>query len=141
MNNDRLLEMWHQQYEFMKLLQEKRGFPQFPVDITTKEGQKFLKGITHECMGELFEANQELKNSKAHRATEITNLDRDAYLEELVDSLHFFFEIAIASGISVTELYAAYMKKGDVNTNRIKNGYLPLYIKIFEFIFLLFSKC
>lgn len=123
MNNDRLLEMWEQQHAFMKLLQEKRGFPQFPVDMTTKEGQKFLKGITHDCMGELFEANQELKNSKGHRATEVTELDRDAYLEELVDSLHFFFEIAIASGISVAELYEAYMKKGHINTKRIQNGY------------------
>ena len=59
---DRLEQMWTQQASFVRLLQEKRNFPPSPVDITSKSGQKFLKGLTHECMGELFEANQELKN-------------------------------------------------------------------------------
>jgi hypothetical protein len=121
--SDKLSEMWNQQLQFMNLLKERRGFPNFPVDIKTKEGQKFLRGITYECMGELFEANQELKNSKAHRAAEITDLDREAYLEELIDSLHFFFEIVIASGISLDEMYTAYMKKGIKNFSRIENGY------------------
>lgn len=121
--SDKLQQMWDQQFAFMKLLQEKRGFPDFPVDITSKSGQKFLKNITHECMGELFEANQELKNSKNHRATEIAHIDRDAYVEELVDSLHFFFEIAIASGVTLEELHSAYMKKGEINFSRIENGY------------------
>jgi len=121
--SDKLQKMWDQQFAFMKLLQEKRGFPDFPVDITSKSGQKFLKNITHECMGELFEANQELKNSKNHRATEISHIDRDAYVEELVDSLHFFFEIVIASGVTLDELYDSYMKKGEINFSRIENGY------------------
>lgn len=120
---DKLQNMWDQQLEFMRLLQEKRGFPEFPVDILTKSGQKFLKSITYECMGELFEANQELKNSKQHRATEVVDLNKDAYLEELIDSLHFFFEIVIASGISLDEMYEAYMKKGIKNFDRIENGY------------------
>lgn len=120
---DKLQKMWEQQLEFMNLLREKRGFPEFPVDIRSKSGQKFLKSITYECMGELFEANQELKNSKTHRATEITDLDKEAYLEELIDSLHFFFEIVIASGITLDEMYDAYMRKGVKNFDRIENGY------------------
>lgn len=120
---DRLQTMWNQQEEFMRLLQEKRGFPLFPVDITHKSGQKFLKSITYECMGELFEANQELKNGKDHRATDVSNFDRDAYVEELVDSLHFFFEIVIASGITLDELYNSYLSKGTTNVNRINGGY------------------
>ena len=120
---DRLLMMWQQQHEFMKLLQAKRNFPNFPVDINSKSGQKFLKSITHECMGELFEANQELKNSKVHRETEIPEINRDAYVEELADSLHYFFEIVIASGVSIDELYNVYMKKGDINVKRIVEGY------------------
>ena len=121
--SDKLQQMWDQQLEFMNLLKKKRGFPEFPVDIRSKAGQKFLKSITYECMGELFEANQELKNSKTHRATEISDLDKDAYLEELIDSLHFFFEIVIASGISLDEMYDAYMRKGVKNFDRIENGY------------------
>lgn len=120
---DRLRDMWRQQHEFVQLLCKKRNFPDAPVDLASKSGQKFLKNITYECMGELFEANQELKNSKAHRVTEIAEIDRSAYLEELVDSLHYFFEIAIYSGISLDELYEAYMTKGDTNKNRIENSY------------------
>lgn len=123
-NVDRLSEMWEQQHDFMKLLCERRGFPQFPVDMKTKVGQRFLKGITYDCMDELFEANQELKNSKGHRATEISELDREAYVEELVDALHYFFEIVIASGVTLDEMHEAYMKKGEVNRKRIESGYL-----------------
>ncbi len=107
----------------MRLLIEKRNFPDFPVDIKSKEGQKFLKSITHDCMGELFEANQHLKNSKGHRVTEITDIDREAYIEELVDALHFFFEIVILSGVSLDELCESYLRKGDTNVDRIMKGY------------------
>jgi uncharacterized protein (DUF2344 family) len=122
-NSDRLQVMWEQQEKFMQLLRQKRSFPEFPVDIQSKDGQKFLKDITHECMHELFEANVELKNSKSHRATEIKEIDRQSYITELIDSLHYFFEIAIASGITLDELYAAYIDKGNTNTQRILNGY------------------
>lgn len=120
---DKLQEMWDQQEAFMKLLQERRGFPSFPVDPTAKFGQKFLKGITHECMHELFEANLLLKNSKDHRATDVAEFDRESYVEELADALHYFFEIAILSGISLEELRSVYMKKGHVNIERIESGY------------------
>jgi predicted house-cleaning noncanonical NTP pyrophosphatase (MazG superfamily) len=123
MEDDALNEMWSQQLEFMRLLQEKRGFPQFPVDITSKVGQKLLKDITHHCMDELFEAGQHLRNSKSHRKTEIKEIDRDAYLEELVDALHLFFEICIASGVTVEELREEYLKKGETNVRRINDGY------------------
>lgn len=119
---DRLVQMFEQQEKFMRLLQEKRNFPDFPVDLTSKAGHKFLKTISYECADELHEARQHLKN-KDHRATVINDIDREAYVEELVDALHFFFEIVIASGISVDELFAAYIKKGDVNVQRINNDY------------------
>jgi len=121
--NDRLYEMWQQQCEFMYLLQVKRGFPQFPTDITSKKGQQFLKDIRNHLMEELFEAGQHLKNAKSHRATELPEVDREAYVEELVDALHLYLELVIASGVTVDELYEAYMKKGVVNFDRIKNGY------------------
>ena len=122
-DEDKLLTMWKQQHEFMLLLQKKRNFPKFPVDIKSREGQKFLKNIAYECMDELFEANKELKNSKSHRITEISALDRSAYIEELVDAQHFLFEIVIASGISIDEFYDSYISKGDKNTTRIESGY------------------
>jgi len=122
-NDDRLSLMWSQQAEFMKLLQQKRGFPEFPTDITSKSGQQFLEGISFHLMKELFEAGQHLRNAKSHRATEIKEVDRDAYKEELVDVLHLYFELCIAAGISLKELCDAYLQKGEINVNRILSGY------------------
>ncbi len=119
---DKLTRMWFQQETFMRLLQKKRNFPNFPVDLTSKAGQKFVKTISYECADELHEARQHLKN-KDHRATTINEIDRAEYVEELVDSLHYFFEIVIASGISLEEMFEAYMKKGETNTKRINEGY------------------
>jgi len=123
LEEDRLSHMWVQQDAFMRLLQAKRGFPEFPTDITSKKGQQFLKDIRNHLMEELFEAGQHLKNAKSHRATELPEVDRDAYVEELVDALHLYLELVIASGVTLEELYEAYMKKGDVNFERIKGGY------------------
>jgi hypothetical protein len=120
---DRLEKMWAQQHDFMKLLQQKRNFPSFPVDLTSKPGQKFIKGLMHECMDELHESLQHLKNAKDHRATEITSFDRAEFIEELCDSLHYFIEIAIASGVDLEELFEAYIAKGEVNKKRILKGY------------------
>jgi hypothetical protein len=120
---DRFSEMWQQQRKFMDLLKEKREFPSYPVDTSTKSGQKILKSITHECMHELFEANLLLKNSKDHRIADLKEFDRESYVEELCDALHYFFEIAILSGISPDEFFDAYIKKGKINVERVEKGY------------------
>ncbi len=119
---DRFDAIWEQQKSFMNLLREKRGFPEFPVDLTSKAGQKFLKQISYECADELHEARQHLKQ-KDHRAADVGSVDREEYIEELSDALHFYLEIVIASGISKEELFAAYMKKGLENVRRINTGY------------------
>ncbi len=114
--------MWNDQEQFMRLLQEKRGFPEFPVDLSSKAGQKFIKQISYETADELHEARQHLKQ-KDHRAADVGSVDREEYVEELSDALHFYFELVIASGISKEELFAAYMKKGLENVRRINTGY------------------
>jgi len=118
-----LEEMFDSQRSFMKLLQEKRGFPAFPVDLSTKEGQKLVKAIAHDTMHELFEAIHLLKDAKDHRKTIVGGFDRDAFLEELSDVLHYFNEICIMTGITHEELFEAYMSKGRTNQARIENGY------------------
>jgi len=120
---DRLEIMWKQQHEFMLLLQEKRGFPSFPTELTSKKGQQFLKDIRNHMMEELFEAGQHLRNAKPHRATDLPEFDRKAYVEELSDALHLYIELLIASGITVDELFESYMEKGRVNTTRIMGNY------------------
>jgi len=94
-----------------------------PFDLSDKRSQQQLRNLAYECMGELFEANILLKNSKSHRATNIAEFDRDAYLEELTDVLHYFLGIVICSGISVDELFSKFMQKGETNFSRIRSGY------------------
>lgn len=120
---DRLAKMYEHQSAFITLLQEMRGHPSTPFDLTDKKSQQHLRSLAYECMGELFEANILLKNSKSHRATHIEEFDRAAYLEELSDVLHYFLGIVICSGITVDELFEKFMEKGATNFNRIKTGY------------------
>lgn len=122
-SDDKLDQMHKQQAEFNKLLVKERHLPDFPMDLTEKSSQIYLKNLAHECMHELFEATQLLKNSKSHRTTVIDEFDKEAYKEELCDALHYFFGILNYSGISSQELFDAYMKKGEINVQRIKTGY------------------
>lgn len=111
------------QKEFMDLLVEKRNFPQFPVDMASKPGQKLIKDIMYDCMGELFEAGVLLKNSKQHRKTEIEEFDRASYIEELCDCLKFWSEILILSGISAEEFIKTFEQKTQINNDRINGNY------------------
>ena len=120
---DKLELMYQHQSEFINLLQKMRNHPSVPFDLSDKKSQQHLRNLAYECMGELFEANILLKNSKSHRATDISDFDKDSYLEELTDVLHYFLGIVICSGISVDELFQKFMEKGETNFNRIKSGY------------------
>lgn len=122
-STDTLDKWWKSQEDFMRLLQEKRGFPEFPVDIKSKPGQRFLKEIIHDCQDELGEARVLLKNSKNHRETEIVEFDRQGYIEELVDAEKFLLETLILSGVTLEEFKAAFEAKTDINIDRIKKGY------------------
>ena len=123
MDQDKFEKMFSQQLEFIKLMQEHRNHPEVPMDLSKKENQQFLRHLTYECMGELFESNILLKNSKSHRVTDIQDFDREAYVEELSDVLHYFLGIAICSGVSCEELFNKYMEKGKINRRRILSGY------------------
>ena len=74
-------------------------------------------------MGELFEAVQELKNSKTHRMSEISEFDRDKFLEELVDAFKYFLEILIFVGVTPEEFFSAYKQKDEVLHKRIDENY------------------
>lgn len=120
---DKLEKMFQQQRQFIELLVEKRDHPEIPLDLSKKDSQLFLKNQSHECMHEMFEAIQHLKNAKVHRATDIPDFDRAAYTEELADVFHYLIGILICSDISVQELYQSYLSKGRVNIDRINGGY------------------
>ena len=72
---------------------------------------------------EMFEALQHLKNWKPHRKTEITEFDRDEFLEEIVDAFNYFFSILILTGFDDNDLMNAYRKKDKIINDRLESGY------------------
>ena len=125
MSADKLEEMFELREEFMQLLCDRfEGYyPQWPVDVTKKESQILLRDVTLKGVEEMFEALGELKNSKSHRVTEIPDFDRDAFLEEMVDAMNYFFTVMIFVGVNPDDFLTAYRKKHKKIVARLNDGY------------------
>ena len=124
-STDKLEGMFELREEFMQLLCERFPgyYPEWPVDVMKKESQILLRDVTLKGVEEMFEALQELKNAKSHRQTEVPHLDREAFLEEIVDAMKYFFTTLRLVGVTPEELHAAYVKKHEKICKRLKDGY------------------
>ena len=71
----------------------------------------------------MFEALGHLKNWKSHRETDVPEIDREEFLEEIVDAFNYFFSLIILMGVDVDEFYEAFNKKDKIIRSRIKKGY------------------
>ena len=121
---NKLKAMFLMQEAFMKrLANADESFPKWPLDITKKKSQQECRDLAFNSMGELFEAVQELKNSKKHRQTEIPEFDRQKFVEELVDAFKYFLEILIFVGVSPQEFFDAYCEKDAIINKRIDDSY------------------
>jgi hypothetical protein len=125
MSADKLEQMFELREEFMQMLctQIDGYYPQWPVDVSKKESQVLLRDVTLKGVEEIFEALQELKNAKVHRQTDLPHFDRDAFLEENVDALNYFFTTLKLVGVSPDELHTAYVKKHQKICKRLQEGY------------------
>jgi NTP pyrophosphatase (non-canonical NTP hydrolase) len=121
-HNDSLSEAFSLQTKFMDLLRQNDRLPEFPVDITTKQGQRLIKECIFNLTEELFEASYTLKN-RMHRLTDDREIDFDHYKEELGDAFAFFLEVCILSGIDADELFAEYKRKNQIVRERLEKGY------------------
>tara|TARA_R100001591_G_scaffold87149_1_gene93316 strand:- start:567 stop:899 length:333 start_codon:yes stop_codon:yes gene_type:complete len=100
------------------------SYPDFPVDITQKASQQVCRDLALKGVEEMFEALQHLKNWKPHRVTNIEeDLNRDEFLEEIVDAFNYFFAMLIVTGFDEKELFQAYLKKDDKIRKRLLSGY------------------
>lgn len=124
-STDKLEEMFRLREEFMNLICRRfEGYyPQWPIDLSTKQSQTLVRDVTLRGVEEMFEALAELKNAKPHRQTEVTQLDRDAFLEEMVDAFNYFFTTLRLVGVTPQELHEAYLKKHEKICQRLKDGY------------------
>ena len=110
------------QREFMDILVEHDKFPEYPVDLTTKPGQRFVKEQAFNCIAELMEATVVLKN-KMHRLSEDTEVDMPHYREEIGDAYAFLMEICIISGMTANDLYDEFVRKNAIVRQRLVEGY------------------
>lgn len=119
---DRLDDIFERQKLFMEELRLNEKLPEWPVDLTTKPGQRLIKETIFNLCEELFEASFTLKN-RMHRLTDDRALDLDHFKEELGDALAYFVEVCILSGIDSKELFEEYKRKNKIVFDRIRNGY------------------
>lgn len=119
---DKLDKSFILQREFMDLLVEHDKLPEYPVDLTTKPGQRLVKETVWNLVEELAEASFILKN-RMHKLSDDSALDFPHYLEELGDAYAFFLEICHLSGITSEQLFAEYSRKNFVVRKRLQEGY------------------
>lgn len=122
---DKLDEMFRLRQDFMESMKKSKPgiYPEWPVDISEKASQQLLRDTALKGVEEMFEALGHLKNWKPHRTTEITEFDRDEFLEEIVDAFNYFFSILVLTGVTSDELYDTYVKKDDIIHKRLQTGY------------------
>lgn len=122
---DKLEDVFYKRESFMSLIKDKFSdtYPDWPVDLTTKKAQVTCRETALKGVEEMFEALGHLKNWKSHRQTEMPDIDREEFLEEIVDAFNYFFSLMILIGVDVEEFYSAFLKKDEIIRNRIFQGY------------------
>lgn len=118
--------MFEKRMSFIRMMQEMRpgSYPNFPLDMSEKESQQVCRDLALRGVEEMFEALQHLKNWKPHRLTEVKEeIDKDEFLEEIVDAFNYFFALLIVVGFDEKDLHEAYLKKDTIIRERLKNGY------------------
>ena len=122
----KLEEMFRLRQVFIDEMNKSRpgSYPEIPVDIKRKESQQFCRDLALRGVEEMFEALQHLKNWKPHRVTEIREeVDKEEFLEEIVDALNYFFSLLIVTGVNENDLFDAYIKKHRIIKRRLSDGY------------------
>lgn len=95
----------------------------FGVDLASlsdEDRSRFIRDMTLACTDELHEALAEVgwKPWASSR-----HVNRDAFVGELIDALHFLVNLFLAVGASADEVTERYMAKADVNRKRQEDGY------------------
>jgi hypothetical protein len=124
--SDRLTSMFSMRDMFMRALHAKKPDtypPVWPVDISKKESQRLCRDLARSGVEEVFEALVHFKNAKSHRDSVVSEFDRDAVVEEMVDAFNYFLSMLILMGVTEEEFYEMFRKKDAIIHERLTNGY------------------
>lgn len=123
----KLEQMFQKRLDFILEMKEKisGSYPEFPLDMSKKDSQQVCRDLALKGVEEMFEALQHLKNWKPHRQTDLSEeiIDKEEFLEEIVDAFNYFFAMLIVTGFDHDDLFQAFLKKHDVIRDRLDNGY------------------
>tara|TARA_R110001583_G_scaffold171236_1_gene324777 strand:- start:645 stop:1034 length:390 start_codon:yes stop_codon:yes gene_type:complete len=126
-SNCKLSIMFKKRLEFINEMKEtiEGSYPDFPLDLSEKASQQVCRDLALKGVEEMFEALQHLKNWKPHRQTDLSTemIDKDEFLEEIVDAFNYFFAMLIVTGFNEADLFDAFLMKDIVIRNRLKDGY------------------
>jgi len=106
-------------YNLQKQLAKEYGVE--PKSIHTKEGQNQIKHLIFCTVEEMFEMANVFKN-RDWVETEMP-VDINHFYDELADSLLFFIELLVMTGLSPQELFELYLRKLTVNKFRKATQY------------------
>jgi hypothetical protein len=126
-NPCKLKTMFEKRLEFINEMKEtiKGSYPEFPLDMSQKASQQVCRDLALKGVEEMFEALQHLKNWKPHRQTDLSTegIDKDEFLEEIVDAFNYFFAMLIVTGFNQDDLFDAFLVKDNIIRKRLKDGY------------------
>tara|TARA_Y100000034_G_scaffold135716_2_gene208761 strand:+ start:2432 stop:2761 length:330 start_codon:yes stop_codon:yes gene_type:complete len=97
--------------------------PDWPLDLSDKRNQQYVRDMALRGVEEMFEALQHLKNWKPHRKTEVIEFNRAEFLEEIVDAFNYFLSILVLTGFNEDDLMESYRTKDKIINERLKAGY------------------
>ena len=123
---DRLKEIFRARESFMNLIRKHHDEvykESWPLDISKKSSQKVLRETALKGVEEMFEALGNLKNWKSHRVHEIPEVDKEEFLEEIIDAFNYFYSLMILSGFNEDDFYKAFVKKDQIIRDRLSNKY------------------
>ena len=122
---DKLEIIFHKREKFMKLINKKfEGlYPEWPIDIKSKDSQKLLRQTALNGVEEMFEALGHLKNWKSHRETEVSDINKEEFLEEIVDAFNYFINILILCGFDCNDFFKSFERKDEIIKERLESNY------------------
>jgi len=125
MTEDKLHQIFSLRNSFMEMIKDKfpDSYPEWPVDLSSKQAQITCRETALKGVEEMFEALGHLKNWKPHRQTDMPEINREEFLEEIVDAFNYFFSLIILIGVDVEEFHEAFLKKDEIIRSRLKEGY------------------
>ena len=125
MKDCKLEQMFLKRLEFINEMKTSiaGSYPDFPLDMSKKRSQQVCRDLALKGVEEMFEALGHLKNWKPHRQSDIPDINKEEFLEEIVDSFNYFFSLLILVGVDEKEFMLAFNRKDEIIKDRLIKGY------------------